>query len=181
MLEAAAHHFSVRGSRASLRDIAADAGVNLGLIHRHFGSKNDLLRAVLRAQADVGVRLVESAGSAATGVRRLFEHTTRSGRGVRILAAHLLDGEADRVRPEGAPVVAALRALPHAGTDADRDLSLLAALALTYGWTVFGDQLAAAFAVPSDDRRVLDEALATVAGRVAAGDALPVALGAHRG
>ena len=149
VLEAAAHHFATRGSRASLRDIAADAGVNLGLIHRHLGSKDDLLRAVLRAQSDVGVRLVESAGSAALGVRRLFEQKTRSGRGVRILAAHLLDGEADRVRPEGAPVVAALRALPHPGTVGERDASLLAALALTYGWTVFGDQLAAAFDVPA--------------------------------
>jgi AcrR family transcriptional regulator len=175
VLEAAADHFAARGSRASLREIAADAGVNLGLIHRHVGSKDDLLRAVLRAQADVGARLVTPAGSAAAGVRRLFEQTTRSGRGVRILAAHLLDGEADRVRPEGAPVVAALRALPHERTDAERDVSLLAALALTYGWTVFGDQLAAAFEVATGHRAALDEALAALAGRVAAGDALPVA------
>lgn len=176
VLEAAAHHFAMRGSRASLRDIAADAGVNLGLIHRHFGSKDELLRAVLRAQAEVGVELVRSAGSAAVAVRRLFEQTTRSGRGVRIVAAHLLDGEAERVRPDGgAPVVDALRTLPHAASPADRDVSLLAALALTYGWTVFGDQLAAGFDVAPDGRERMDAALAAVAAQVAAGDALPPA------
>ena len=47
VLDAAARHFAAQGANASLRDIATDAGVNLGLIHRHFGNKDDLLQAVL--------------------------------------------------------------------------------------------------------------------------------------
>jgi AcrR family transcriptional regulator len=171
LLEAASRHFAARGSRASLRDIAADAGVNLGLVHRHVGSKEQLLRAVLSAQSEVAVGLVSRAGSAAGGVRRIFEHTTRSGRGVRILAAHLLDGEADAVRRDETPVLDALRALPHPAGGDERDVSLLAALAMTYGWTVFGDQLAAGFGVRQGDRARLDAALAEVVERVAAGHA----------
>ncbi len=43
LIEAAAELFSKRGVKnVSLREISAHAGVNLGLIHRHFGSKEAL-------------------------------------------------------------------------------------------------------------------------------------------
>jgi AcrR family transcriptional regulator len=46
--------FAERGPAAvSLREVAAAANVNLGLIHRHVGSKDDLLAAVLRARPGV--------------------------------------------------------------------------------------------------------------------------------
>ena len=47
VLESAEALFSTRGVNAvSIRDIAAKAGVNHGLIHRHFGSKEKLRKAV---------------------------------------------------------------------------------------------------------------------------------------
>ncbi len=47
ILDAAAKLFAGRGVAAvSVRDIAAEAGVNHGLIHRHFGSKENLRLAV---------------------------------------------------------------------------------------------------------------------------------------
>ncbi len=46
LIESAAELFAERGIKdVSLREIAAHAGVNLGLIHRHFGSKEVLRRA----------------------------------------------------------------------------------------------------------------------------------------
>ncbi|MCC6271418.1 MAG: helix-turn-helix transcriptional regulator, partial [Microbacteriaceae bacterium] len=54
ILAAASRRFAQHGRKASLRDIAADAGVNLGLIHRHFGNKDDLLRAALTEHAGAG-------------------------------------------------------------------------------------------------------------------------------
>lgn len=48
ILDAAEHLFAERGfDGTSIRDVTADAGVNLAAVHYHFGSKEDLLRAVL--------------------------------------------------------------------------------------------------------------------------------------
>ena len=48
ILDAAERLFSERGfDGTSIRDVTADAGVNLAAVHYHFGSKEDLLRAVL--------------------------------------------------------------------------------------------------------------------------------------
>ncbi len=47
VIKAAAELFSANGVEAvSVRDIAARANVNYGLIHRHFGTKENLLREV---------------------------------------------------------------------------------------------------------------------------------------
>jgi len=51
VIEAATELFAERGPAAvSLREVAHAADVNLGLIHRHIGSKTDLLVAVLEAR-----------------------------------------------------------------------------------------------------------------------------------
>lgn len=48
VVEAAGRLFAERGPAAvSLRDVAQEANVNLGLIHRYIGSKEDLLATVL--------------------------------------------------------------------------------------------------------------------------------------
>lgn len=55
VVEAATTLFADRGpSAVSLREVANAADVNLGLIHRHIGSKTDLLAAVLRARPGMG-------------------------------------------------------------------------------------------------------------------------------
>lgn len=48
--------FSTKGYAAvGVREIASHAGVNHGLVHRHFGSKEEVLRAVLQGMfSDVG-------------------------------------------------------------------------------------------------------------------------------
>ena len=46
----------------SVRDIAARAGVNHALVHRHFGTKADVLEQMLAADADVVVNAVLGAG-----------------------------------------------------------------------------------------------------------------------
>lgn len=51
LLSAATKLFSERGpASVSLRDVAREADVNVGLIHRHIGGKDDLLAAVLRTR-----------------------------------------------------------------------------------------------------------------------------------
>jgi AcrR family transcriptional regulator len=49
LVRAARRRFAMRGFRATtVRDIAADAGVNVALINRYFGSKGGLFEACLR-------------------------------------------------------------------------------------------------------------------------------------
>ncbi len=51
ILDAAARAFAAHGFRASsLRDIAKEAGVSLTLLDHHFGSKGQLLEAVIKGQ-----------------------------------------------------------------------------------------------------------------------------------
>ena len=51
---AAARLFAQRGPNGvSLRDVADEANVNVGLIHRHIGTKEDLLATVLRVRPGV--------------------------------------------------------------------------------------------------------------------------------
>ncbi|MBF4585554.1 TetR family transcriptional regulator [Curtobacterium sp. PhB142] len=57
LVRAARHRFAFDGYKATtVRDIAADAGVNVALINRYFGSKEGLFRACLdRVVQDLGV------------------------------------------------------------------------------------------------------------------------------
>jgi AcrR family transcriptional regulator len=62
LIAAAADLFATRSpSSVSVRDIASAAGVNHGLVHRYFGSKDALLGAVLRSLADQVAQAVLSA------------------------------------------------------------------------------------------------------------------------
>ncbi|MFJ9104404.1 TetR/AcrR family transcriptional regulator [Streptomyces sp. NPDC102405] len=52
LLDAAAAVFVTKGVEAPVRDIAAEAGVGLGTIYRHFPTRSDLIIAVYRHQVD---------------------------------------------------------------------------------------------------------------------------------
>ena len=52
LLESAAAVFVTSGVEAPVRDIAAEAGVGLGTIYRHFPTRADLIIAVYRHQVD---------------------------------------------------------------------------------------------------------------------------------
>jgi TetR/AcrR family transcriptional regulator, repressor for neighboring sulfatase len=175
VLEAAATRFAAEGTDASLRDIADDAGVNLGLIHRHLGNKDDLLRAVLEREVERGLGVIADADDVADALRRMFAGGGRQSRYVRIVAWLLLKDPERFRHQERFPGMQLLRDLPDAGAstggdtpggsraDPDRDARLVLAMAALYGWTVFGPQLRASFGVTDDDddelRRRLEEAL----------------------
>ncbi len=165
ILDAAARHFAAKGTAASLREIAVDAGVNLGLIHRHFGNKDELLRAVLAAQVQGAPQLVEDAPDVAAAMRDVFAAVGREDRYVRTVAWMLLAGVPAEDLQVHFPAIAALRA--RAGGP-DDELDLLAAFALTYGWTVFGPQLLVAFGRDAHDRDAVAAHLTGVLERVLA-------------
>lgn len=75
--------FAARGYHATtVRDIAADAGVNAALVHHYFGSKDQVFAAAMNLPlnpADIVTRLRDDGPRAQLGERvvRLFAHTWR--------------------------------------------------------------------------------------------------------
>jgi TetR/AcrR family transcriptional regulator, repressor for neighboring sulfatase len=93
VIEAAGELFSRSGfDGVSVRDIAARAGVNHGLIHRHFGSKESLRRQTLQHMADAMLADVQDAGSLDELSWRAFQSLKKHERFWRILARTILDG-----------------------------------------------------------------------------------------
>src|SRR5271170_5270534 len=77
VLQAASELFAEKGPAAtSIREVAARAGVNHGLLHRHFGSKRQLLAATLQHLADSAAALRESGASQAE-VEATYEFQSR--------------------------------------------------------------------------------------------------------
>ena len=93
VIEAAGELFSRSGfDGVSVRDIAKRAGVNHGLIHRHFGSKESLRRQTLQRMADAMLDDVRGDGSLDEIARRAFQSLKKHERFWRILARTILDG-----------------------------------------------------------------------------------------
>ena len=96
LTEAASHCFAERGiGPVSVREIAALAGVNHGLVHRHFGSKDGLVKATLSALSDsVDEKLDHLSGeeSLVELVPKVFGGTKEVGLHWRVVTHALLEG-----------------------------------------------------------------------------------------
>jgi AcrR family transcriptional regulator len=77
LLKAAAAVFVVAGVDAPVRDIAAEAGVGMGTIYRHFPTRADLVIAVFRHQvdacADAGPALLASGSTPYVALTRWID------------------------------------------------------------------------------------------------------------
>jgi TetR/AcrR family transcriptional regulator, repressor for neighboring sulfatase len=125
----------------TVRKVADRAGVNHALIHRHYGTKDALIRAVVTEQSR---RLGERAAAlpradAATMLRLLQDHPAYW----RVLARITLDDPA-LLAGQQLPAAAAALSLVAGGPDADEDTRVDAAVAAStaLGWLVFGPHLA---------------------------------------
>lgn len=77
-------------AKVSLRDIAGRAGVNYGLIHRHFGTKDSLLLGIFQAFTDYGATIIRSSETIHEAVEGTFN--ADSGRYADLLASAVIDG-----------------------------------------------------------------------------------------
>jgi TetR/AcrR family transcriptional regulator, repressor for neighboring sulfatase len=138
VLAAARLRLAAEGPGASLRDIARDADVNLGLLHRHFGAKDDLIRAVFLDNAESGLAIVEGATTFDQAIEALLE-SFRTGEPTyaRMLAWMLLSGRTPTELQSDFPTIARLVEL----ADPDRRPVILLVLLAMYSWQVFADQL----------------------------------------
>ncbi len=144
LLEAAADLFAARGpSGVSVREVAARAGVNHGLVHRHFGSKEVLLRDCMTELTRKIAAEIDSSAPLLEAPADLFARVERSAYW-RVLARALLDGADPKQLQNSFPVVTALlagvrRALGRGQLDMDTDPRVLTAMGVAFGlgWLLF--------------------------------------------
>jgi AcrR family transcriptional regulator len=167
--KAAAELFAERGPGAvSSRDIAARAGVNYGLIHRHFGSREELQRqAMTRLATDLASAFEEGRRSGRSPLATLAEHPTYA----RALARAALDGEDLASLQDQQPVIenvmSRLRARSQKGKDDQRDrMSMAFVTAALLGWTVFAPFLRSALDLEEIDDAAMNTGLGEALARV---------------
>jgi AcrR family transcriptional regulator len=170
LLSASADLFADRGPTAvSLRDIASRAGVNHGLIHRHFGSKEGLLRETLEALAEqIAIQLEDANADPKTGLRVLDTVVERSPYW-RILARLLLDGVPVSEIQSRFPVVERMLAERGAASDDTLDrktrLDVASLLSISLGWLVFEPFIVEATGLGGEDASALRSEIILSAGK----------------
>ena len=149
VLDTAADLFAERGPAAtSIRDIAARSNVNHGLIHRHFGSKDRLVGAVLD---HLGQHLAELLAKDAEGSRI----AAAVDRQLRVLARVSLDGYQIGKLQSRFPTMEMLLETVRARQSSEVGARLAAAhtIALQLGWVLFGGFLRASTGLEDLDDR----------------------------
>ncbi len=141
VLDAAERLFVRYGpSSVGLRDIAREAHVNLGLIHRHVGSKDDLVQAVFQRFMQQGVERMQNLPGWADVVQLVFTPTTEYFNYTHLLGWLLLEGSDPAALAGDARPLAVVveRAATETGGDLDRARTLVAGLlSMAYGWQIF--------------------------------------------
>ncbi|MEE2878011.1 MAG: helix-turn-helix domain-containing protein [Pseudomonadota bacterium] len=142
LTQAASELFGNLGPEAvSVRDVAAKADVNHALVHRHFGTKENLLQAVLDEHARAfRTAMLEEEDFGATLVR-LFDVATERPAFTTIVAQLLLGGDAPNafVAQEGGLKVLADK-VSAAKSKQDREQAMIViatAASLNLGWHLF--------------------------------------------
>jgi TetR/AcrR family transcriptional regulator, repressor for neighboring sulfatase len=141
VLVAAGELFAEKGPAAtSIREVAARAGVNHGLLHRHFGSKRQLLAATLQHLADSAMALRE-AGAPREQLEAAHE------RQLRVMVRSTLDGFPIAELQQRYPGMELFLEQVRSGHSDERQARLLAAhaMALQFGWGLIGPSLRVAF------------------------------------
>lgn len=164
ILDAARRLFATRTpSAVTLRDVAREAGVNYGLIHRHFRSKDNLLAAVFRESATRTAHAFAAAATVHDAIAVEFAGPPAWGQ---TLAYALLDGVDPNALVSGhAPAIRVLvervrdamdsmrpDELPDRREPIDPRYAVAAAAVLKLGWDLFVPYLAVA--LPLDDRPI---------------------------
>jgi TetR/AcrR family transcriptional regulator, repressor for neighboring sulfatase len=156
VLLAASELFAEKGPAAtSIREVAARAGVNHGLLHRHFGSKRQLLAATLQYLADSAAELRES-GASAEQLEAVYEFQAR------VMVRSTLDGFPVEELQQRFPGMELFLEQVRTGHSDDRTARLLAAhgMALQVGWGLFGPTLRVAFGLQDLDDAEIRAAVA---------------------
>ena len=159
VIAAAADLFAERGpDSVSIREIALAAGVNHALVHRHFGSKEALLRATLSRLTE---RFAEASGPDAAGasVETLLQSAFHVRAYARMLAWVILAGrDPTELQAEFPAIRRAIefRSVPgDAGQAREVRISVAMNTATLLGWLLYEPFLAAAARLDQEDLRAV--------------------------
>ncbi len=162
ILAAAADLFAERGPAAtSIRDIAARSKVNHGLVFRHFGTKEQLVGAVLDYLGVSLTKLLET-GAPDEDIEAALD------RQMRVMARTLLDGYPAGQLQKRFPNVSLLvdQVRPQHDSELGARLAVANTLALQFGWRLFEPLLRSAVGIDemteADLRRAVDGAVARI-------------------
>ncbi len=163
ILDSAAEMFAERGpAAASIRDIAARAHVNHGLVFRHFGTKEQLVAAVLD-------HLAANLTAMTNGEASPSDIDTATTRHLRVIARALLDGypagQLQSSFPAAARLLEGIR--PQHDNDDSARLGAANAIALLLGWRLFEPFVRSATGLHDLPQDQLRESIYTEMGRLA--------------
>lgn len=169
LIDAATTLFAQRGIVAvSVREVANEAGVNVGLVHRYVGTKDDLIRVVLqRAGADLGRDLEGLSDPAyAGGSEELLDSYQR------ILAHLILEGHDIDAMDLDFPLMRFVidRVVTETGAD-DREARMRAMclIALDLGWRLFEPFVSTAAGLEPDDHAAVQAAVVVTRAQIGRG------------
>jgi TetR/AcrR family transcriptional regulator, repressor for neighboring sulfatase len=159
VVDVATELFSSHGiGSVSIRQVAAEAGVNPGLVHRYIGSKEDLLRAVFANFADQlehGPNAVTCSPMSPASERLVLSHQ-------RIIAHLILEGYDISEFSTRSPLVGVVLDAIQENTEVDDHtarIRTLQVLALGLGWRLFETFLTMATGLGPDDHEEIQEAI----------------------
>jgi len=161
LVAAATRLFAAHGpDGVSLRAVAAEAGINYGLIHHYVGSKDDLLRLVCVSVSERTAEQVTHEADLEMIVNRMFGGARTDY--VTMLTWTLLQGR-DPVELMGrSPALTAVT--ERLGPDLDDAATRVAAMtAMALGWQVFGPFIAAGVGADGSQKADLDRDLRVLA------------------
>src|ERR1700747_3401710 len=156
VLAAASALFAEQGPAAtSIREVAARAKVNHGLLHRHFGTKRELLAATLQHLADSGAALRDS-GASQQQLEAVHELQAR------VMVRSMLDGFPIEELQQRFPGMERFLDEVRSSHSDERQARLLAAhgMALQFGWGLMAPTLRVAFGLTDLSDADLREAVA---------------------
>ena len=166
VLEAATDLFAERGPDAvTVREVADRAGVNHALIHRHYGTKEELLRVVLSKAIERMAGVARDTSNTGEDIREVIAALRREESSIRLLAWALLSGyPIEQVWPEypAFQKVQSVLAEEQAASGADGEdprVAVATGTAMLFGWILFRpflDRAAQLSKIPAlDDEDVL--------------------------
>lgn len=141
LVAAAVELFAKEGpDGVALRQVASAAGVNYGLIHQYIGTKDDLLRLVVRSVSEQAAERLSTANDLDGAIREMVRSQRNPSAYVAMLGWALLQGRDAHALLGRSPALGVLveRLAQLDEAEPETRLRVEAMVAMSLGWQLFG-------------------------------------------